>query len=82
MQTLVAPMPFSVKGYYADHPLTVTKESARAAFSKAVEWHVVERFTNVSISDGKKSYSSAEFSLVMALQEIARTVAAAAEKAK
>jgi hypothetical protein len=30
----------------------------------------------------QKSYSIAEFSLVMALQEIARTVAAAAEKAK
>ena len=42
-------------------------------------WHVVERFTNVSISDGIKSYSIAEFSLAMALQEIANTVEAAAE---
>jgi hypothetical protein len=72
-------MPFVVKGYYADHPLTVTQESAKAAFAKAVEWHVVEKFTDVSISDGKKSYSIAEFSLVMARQEIARTLAEAVE---
>ena len=43
-------MPFSVKAYYADHPLTVTTKTAKEAFAKAVEWHVVERFTNVSIS--------------------------------
>ena len=47
-------MPFSVKAYHADHPLTVTKETAKEAFAKAVEWHVVEKFTNVSISDGRK----------------------------
>jgi hypothetical protein len=80
LQTLVAPMPFSVKGYYADRPLMVTKETASRAFAKAVEWHVVERFTDVTISDGKKSYSIDEFSLAMALQEIANTVEAAAER--
>jgi hypothetical protein len=48
-------MPFSVKAYYADCPLTVTTETAKEAFAKAVEWHVVEGFTNVSISDGVKS---------------------------
>ena len=72
-------MPFSVIGYYADRPLMVTKETAGRAFAKAVEWHVVERFTDVTISDGKKSYSIDEFSLAMALQEIANTVEAAAE---
>jgi hypothetical protein len=79
LQTLVAPMPFSVKGYYADRPRMVTKETARRAFAKAVEWHVVERFTDVTISDGKKSYSIDEFSLAMALQAIANTVEIAAE---
>ena len=72
-------MPFSVKAYYADRPLTAIAETAKEVFAKAVEWHVVERFANVSISDGVKSYSIAEFSLVMALQEIANTVEAAAE---
>jgi hypothetical protein len=80
LQALVAPMPFSVKGYFADRPLMVTKETARRAFTKAVEWHVVERFTDVTISDGKKSYSIDEFSLAMALQEIANTVEATAER--
>ena len=72
-------MPFSVEGYYADRPRMVTKETASGAFAKAVEWHVVERFADVTISDGQKSYSIDEFSLAMALQEIANTVEAAAE---
>ena len=67
-------MPFSVKAYDADHPLTVTTKTAKEAFAKAVEWHVVERFTKVSISNGRKRYSIAEFSSVMALIEIANTV--------
>jgi len=66
-------MPFSVKAYHADHPLKVTKEAAKEAFAKAVEWHVIERFNNVSISDDVKTYSIGEFSSVMALQEIAST---------
>ena len=72
-------MPFSVKAYYAARPLTVIAETAKEAFAKAVEWHVVEKFTNVSISDGVKSYSIDDFALAMALQEIANTVEAAAE---
>ena len=79
MQTLVAPMPFSVKAYHADHPLTVTNETAKEAFARAVEWHVVERFTNVSISDGVKSYSIEGFASAMALQEIVNTVEASEE---
>ena len=54
-------MPFSVKAYHADHPLTVTKETAKEAFAKAVEWHVIERFSNVSISDDVRTYSIEEF---------------------
>lgn len=49
-------MPFSVRAYHADHPLTVTKGTAKEAFAKAVEWHVVERFNNVSISDNVKTF--------------------------
>ena len=71
-------MPISVKAYYADHPLVVTVETAKEAFAKAVEWHVVEKFTNVSISDGINSYSIDGFASVMALQEIANAVEAAA----
>ena len=67
-------MVFSVKAHHAHHPLTVTKESAKEAFAKAVGWHVVERFNDVSIADDVKTYSIQEFASVMALQEIANTV--------
>ena len=77
---MLRPMPFSVKAYYDDHPLMVTVETAKEAFAKAIEWHVVERFINVSISDGIESYSIDRFASVMALQEIANTVEAAAER--
>lgn len=65
-------MPFSLKAYYAAHPLTVTTETAKEAFAKAVEWRVVKRFTDVSISDGIKGYTIAEFASAMAIQEIAK----------
>ena len=72
-------MSFSVKARQDDHTLRVTAETAKEAFEKAVEWHVVKKFTHVSISDGIKSYSIVEFSSIMALQEIARTIEVAAE---
>jgi hypothetical protein len=57
-------MPFSVKAYVDDHPISLKFETAKEAFAKAVEWHVVERFKDVSIDDSAKSYSLAEFSSV------------------
>jgi hypothetical protein len=70
------PASFSVQATHDDSTLTVTAETAKEAFATAVEWHVVERFIDVSISDGNKSYPIAEFSLMMALLEFARTVEA------
>ena len=67
-------MPFSVHAYADDHKLTVVTETAKEAFAKAIDWHVVGGLIDVSISDGIKSYSIAAFSLVMALREIANTV--------
>lgn len=58
-------MPFSVKAYMNDHAFTVSAETAQEAFAKAVEWHVVDRFADVTISDGIKSYSLEEFSSVI-----------------
>ena len=72
-------MPFMVKAFYDHHPLTLTSETAKEAFAKAVEWQLIERFTGVSISDGIKKYTIAEFASVMALKEIANTVEAVAE---
>jgi len=67
-------MPFLVQADVDDHTVAVTTETAKEAYAKAVEWHVVERFTNVSINDGARSYSMVEFSSEMALLEIANTV--------
>ena len=58
-------MPFSVQAYFFDHPLTVTKETAQEAFAKAIEWHVVEKFTKISIRDGGRRYSIAEFASIL-----------------
>ena len=67
-------MPFLVQADIDDHTLAEAIETAKEAFAKAVEWHVVRRFTNISINDGAKSYSIDEFSSVMARLEIAKTM--------
>ena len=72
-------MPFLVQGCIDDHTLAVTTATAKEAFAKAIEWHVIERLADVSIYDGVKISSIEEFSSVMALQEIANTVEATAE---
>ena len=69
-------MPFLVQAYLDDHALTATAATAKDAFAKAIEWHVVGRLIDISISDGTRSYSITEFSSVMALAEIANTVEA------
>ena len=58
-------MPFSVKANI-DQQVAVPIESAREAFAKAVEWHVVEKLIDISISDGIRSWSIDEFSLLIA----------------
>ena len=67
-------MPFSVRGFYNNNPLTLTCETAKEAFTKAIEWHIVEKLSDVSISQGAKSYTIAEFSWAMALNEISSTL--------
>ena len=69
-------MPFLVKAYVDGHSLTAIAEAAKDAFAKAIEWHVARTLTDVSISDGSRSYSLVEFSSVMALVEIADTIRA------
>jgi len=72
-------MPFLVQGCIDDHTLAVTTETAKEAFAKAIDWHVVQKFTGVSITDATKTYSIDAFSVAMALLEIAKTVEATAE---
>ena len=74
-------MIFHVHAYVDDHMFKATAKTARDAFAKAIEWHVVGRLTDISISDGTRSYSIAEFASVMALAEIANTAASVARNA-
>jgi len=68
------PMILQVHAYIDDRVLKANAKTAKDAFAKAIEWHVVRRLTDISISDGTRSYSIAEFSSVMALAEIANTI--------
>jgi hypothetical protein len=66
------PMPFSLSAYADDCLVSVTSETAKEAFAKAVEWHVVHKLTDVSISDGINSYSIDGVALAMAQQQPSR----------
>jgi len=66
-------MPFFVQGYADDCKLTAATDTAKKAFAEAIEWHVVRRLNGVTISDGVKSYSIAQFASAMALEELETT---------
>jgi hypothetical protein len=66
-------MSFEIRGRVEDRVLTAQAETAKEAFAKAVEWQVANRFYNVSINDGSRCFTVAEFSWTMASQEIADT---------
>ena len=70
-------MPFLVQATIDDHTLAVTTETAKEAYAKAIEWHVVNRLNDISISDIARSYSIADFALVMSRLEITNTLEAA-----
>ncbi|HMM87984.1 MAG TPA: hypothetical protein PKA25_02295 [Bradyrhizobium sp.] len=59
-----------------DHKLSVVFETAKLAFAEAVDWCVVSGLNDVSISDGIRSYTIAEFSEATALREMAETILA------
>jgi hypothetical protein len=48
-------MPFSLSAYADGRLVSVATETAKEAFAKAVEWHVVHKLTEVSISEGSKA---------------------------
>ena len=73
-------MSFVVKAHIDDLTLTANAQTAKEAFAKAVEWHVTKGFRSISINDGRKRFTIAEFSWTMASQEIAHTINAAAER--
>jgi hypothetical protein len=73
-------MPFLVQASSDCQTLAVTTATAKEAFAKAVEWQVVGRCTQVTISDSSNTYSTDAFALAMALLDIAKTVNSASEE--
>jgi hypothetical protein len=61
-------MQFLVRGLHNNNSLALTSATAKEAFAKAIEWHLIEMFADVCISDGTKDYTIAKFSLAMAHQ--------------
>jgi hypothetical protein len=61
---------------YAHH----CRANLKDAFAKAIEWHIVGKLADVAISDGSGSYSIPEFSSMMALAEIAKTIETALQE--
>lgn len=67
-------MPFEITGSVDDCILTAQAGTAKEAFAKAVEWQVANGVRGVSISEGGRRFTVAEFSWRMASAEIAETV--------
>ena len=73
-------MVFVVKAHVDDVMLSAKAGSAKEAFAKAIEWHVAQSLTDVSISDGFRSFTIAEFASAMVSLEIENTVDAAGDR--
>ena len=73
-------MPFVVKSHIDDVMLSAKEGTAKEAFAKAIEWHVAQHLTDISISDGVRSFTIAEFASAMASLEIENTVDATADR--
>ena len=73
-------MAFVVQAHIEDHTLSATTETAKEAFSKAIEWQAVHKLTCVTISDGVRSFSITDFASAMAFLEIANTVGATSDR--
>ena len=73
-------MAFVVQAHIDDHTLSATTETAKEAFAKAIEWQVIQKFSDVTISDGVRSFSITDFASAMAFLEIANTVGATSNR--
>ena len=73
-------MPFEVKAWVYGRLQTAYAASAKEAFALAVEWQVVNCAWGVSIGDGTRHFTVAEFAWAMASEEIA-TIARDAHRA-
>jgi hypothetical protein len=67
-------MSYLVQARLDDHTLSVTTTTAKDAFATAIDWRVLGRLADITITDSNNTYSIETFSVAMALLEIARTV--------
>lgn len=67
-------MSFLIRGRLDDVTLSATTDTPKQAYEKAIEWRMIERFNDVTISQGDSTYSIDEFASVMARLEIAETI--------
>jgi len=72
-------MSYLVQARLDDHTLSVTTTTAKEAFATAVDWRVLGRLADITITDSNNTYSIEAFSVAMALLEIAKTVNDAGE---
>jgi hypothetical protein len=72
-------MAFVIQAHADDHTLSATTDAAPDAFAKAIEWQAVHKFTDVTISDGDRSFTI-EFALSMAFLDITKTVGATPDR--
>jgi len=73
-------MLFVVTAHIDDVMLSANAGTAKEAFAKAIEWHVAQSLSDVSISDGVRSFTIAEFASAMASRDIKNTVDADADR--
>ena len=67
-------MPFEVKSWVYGRLLKSNADTAKEAFALAVEWQGANCAWGLSISDGSRRFTVAEFAWSMAAEEIATTV--------
>jgi hypothetical protein len=59
-------MKYVVMAQVQDHTISVPAKTMKEAMAQAVEWKVVERFTDIVIRSGDDRYSIDEFAELMA----------------
>jgi hypothetical protein len=66
-------MPFEVKAWVHGRLVKASADTAKEVFALAVEWQVANCAWGLSISDGSRRFTIAEFAWAMASEEIANT---------
>ena len=64
-------MAYFVEASVEDCTVLTTAQTANEAFAKAIEWQASKQAPEITINDGDKNYSIADFAEMMAQSEIA-----------